>query len=73
MKNINIPRILRLVFGILIILQAIDVKEWLLAIPGVFLLLLAALNTGCGAGGCTVPYKRNRHSTIDRMGNKIMK
>ena len=70
MKNINIPRIIRLVFGVLIILQAIDVKQWLLAIPGVFLILLAVFNKGCGTNGCAVPYERNRHTTIDRMGNE---
>ncbi|QYJ69211.1 hypothetical protein [Flavobacterium litorale] len=69
-KKINIPRLLRIVFGILIILQAIDAKQWWLAIPGVFLLVLAALNPGCGTGSCTVPHKRNRYTTAKRAAHK---
>lgn len=70
MKKINISRLLRIVFGVLIILQAIDAKQWWLGVPGVFLLVLAALNLGCGTGSCTVPYKRNRYTSANRAAQK---
>lgn len=55
----NFMRILRLVIGVIIIIQAILEKEAILGLLGSVVLLTALTNTGCGAGNCTVPRKQN--------------
>ena len=49
---------LRLVLGIVIIVQGIQVHETMYAIAGLFLSGMAIANIGCcGVGGCAVPQK----------------
>ncbi|WEK20489.1 MAG: hypothetical protein P0Y49_04980 [Candidatus Pedobacter colombiensis] len=57
-KNWNFTRVLRLVFGILIIEQGIQSNKWLfIAVGGLFSLL--ALFNCCGATGCNIPASKN--------------
>lgn len=50
----NIMRALRLVVGIMAMVQAYQQGSWPLAIAGFFVMLLALANLGCcGAGGCS--------------------
>jgi len=57
-------RVLRLALGIIIIWQAIAMKEWAPGIAGGFLLLLALANIGCcGPYGCSVP-RRTRKAPV---------
>ncbi|WP_396166828.1 hypothetical protein [Flavobacterium sp.] len=62
MKNIlftnwNIMRIIRLAFAIILFVQAAQKFEWYLVIFGLFFLIQALFNFGCGANGCAIPKK----------------
>ncbi|HRN79733.1 MAG TPA: hypothetical protein PKY29_05225 [Ferruginibacter sp.] len=48
-------RIIRLVLGIIIVIQGIMMKEWLYMILGGFFTLFALMNVGCCGTSCTVP------------------
>lgn len=63
MKNIlsnwNFMRALRLILGIIIVVQGIQASEFMYAIAGVLLSGMAIANIGCcGVGGCNVPYSK---------------
>jgi hypothetical protein len=63
MKNIlanwNFMRALRLVLGVIIIVQGVQASEWMYAIAGILLSGMAIANIGCcGVGGCNVPFKK---------------
>ncbi len=45
----NLIRLVRFVFGIFIIIQAIDTAQWIFIIPGAFLAVLALFNLGCNS------------------------
>jgi hypothetical protein len=67
MKNIltnwNFMRAVRLILGVIIIVQGIEAKEWMYAIAGILLSGMAVANIGCcGVGGCQVP-SRNENVT----------
>jgi hypothetical protein len=63
MKNIlsnwNFMRALRLLLGIIILVQGLQAKEWMYAFAGVLLSGMAIANIGCcGVGGCQVPTRK---------------
>ena len=63
MKNIlanwNFMRALRLILGIIILVQGIQANEFMYAIAGLLLSGMAIANIGCcGVGGCNVPYRK---------------
>ena len=51
-------RIIRLVFAIVLFTQAAQKFEWYLVIFGLFFLVQAVFNFGCGANGCAIPKKK---------------
>lgn len=52
----SVMRILRLVMGIIIIIQGVKSEMWLIAGLGVLFTILPLLNMGCSANGsCQVP------------------
>jgi 2-keto-3-deoxy-galactonokinase len=56
-------RAVRLILGVIIIVQGIEAKEWMYAIAGILLSGMAVANIGCcGVGGCQVP-SRNENVT----------
>ncbi|SJZ45934.1 hypothetical protein [Sediminibacterium ginsengisoli] len=61
-KRWNIIRLLRLAFGIFIVIRGILAGEWLLALAGVVLSLMPLLNIGCcSTSGCRMPdHNRNQ-------------
>lgn len=64
MKNIlsnwNFMRALRLLLGVIIIVQGYQAHEWMYAMAGVLLSSMAIANIGCcGVGGCNVPFKKD--------------
>ena len=62
LTNWNIMRILRLIFGVVALVQGIMQSESLLMVAGVFILSTAIFNVGCcGAAGCSVPQKMNKN------------
>jgi hypothetical protein len=63
MKNIlsnwNFMRALRLILGVIIVIQGIQASEFMYAIAGVLLSGMAIANIGCcGVGGCNVPTRK---------------
>lgn len=58
LRNWNIARFIRLVLGIIVIIQGIINNEWVFALAGGLLILMAVANAGCcAASGCSVPVK----------------
>ena len=67
-------RWLRLAFGILFIIQAINIHDSLMGIVGGFFLLTAVTNTGCcGAGGCAVPTRKDKEKNIEEISYEEIK
>jgi hypothetical protein len=48
----NFFRVARLLLGIAALVQAVMLREWPLALAGLFIACMALANTGCGIGGC---------------------
>jgi hypothetical protein len=65
LNNWNFMRVLRLVLGIFIISQGVELKEWMLVALGGIFSIMPLLNIGCGgAAGCnTRVQKNNRQSS----------
>jgi hypothetical protein len=71
MKNIlsnwNFMRALRLILGVIIIVQGFQQKEWMYALAGVLLSGMAIANMGCcGVGGCNVPVRKTDPELINK-------
>lgn len=57
----SVMRILRLVMGIIIIIQGVKSEMWLIAGLGVLFTILPLLNMGCSVNGsCQVPPRERR-------------
>jgi hypothetical protein len=54
-SNWNIFRFVRLVFGVILIFQAVEIHNLWLIIPGVIFIGIAVFNTGCERNGCAIP------------------
>lgn len=50
--NWHFMRIIRLVFGIFLIFQAVETHQWLFLIFAAFFLFQALFNQGCSPNGC---------------------
>jgi hypothetical protein len=60
LNNWNFFRALRLLLGIIIIVQALMYKDWLFGIAGLFFAGMALFNQGCcGTGACSAPIKKD--------------
>lgn len=55
--NWHLMRIVRLVFAIFLFVQAYVTFEWFFIVFGLFFLIQAIFNTGCGPNGCQIPKK----------------
>ena len=66
----NFFRIARLFLGIAALVQAIMLKEWPLALAGLFIAGMALANTGCGLGGCAP--RRNFSNLHDEKNKEII-
>jgi hypothetical protein len=66
LTNWTFLRILRLVAGIAIIVQAVITKQTLFGIVGILFTSMAIFNTGCcGTGGCDTAFKNEPENTKD--------
>ena len=50
-------RFIRLAFALFLFVQAYETQEWFLIVFGIFFLIQAIFNTGCGANVCQIPKK----------------
>jgi len=61
MRNIttgwNFFRAARILLGVGTLIQAVLLREWPIALAGLFLSGIALANAGCGASGCITPGK----------------
>jgi hypothetical protein len=53
--NWSLMRILRIAFAIYLFTQAYYLQQWFFIAFGVFFLLQALFNIGCGSKGCSLP------------------
>ena len=56
-KNWHAMRFIRLAFALFLFVQAYKTQEWFLIAFGIFFLIQAIFNAGCGANGCQIPKK----------------
>lgn len=57
----NVMRVIRLALGILVIIQSISEKNFMLTVAGGLFAFLALINVGCcGANGCAVKSRENK-------------
>ena len=65
-NNWNFMRVLRLVIGIVILVQAFVAKDAIFGIAGLLFTSMAIFNVGCcGTGGCYTPTKKNTETKKD--------
>ncbi len=62
--NWNLLRIIRLGFALILFTQAADKFEWYLVVFGLFFLIQAAFNFGCGPNGCQIPRNSKNNKTL---------
>jgi hypothetical protein len=55
----NFMRVLWLIMGIGITIQAITEKNFLMLLPGLYFVFAAIANIGCFAGNCATSYSAN--------------
>ena len=59
-------RAIRLLLGVVIVVQGIVVRDWTFALMGGALSIMPLLNIGCcGVSGCNVPASRKSKNTED--------
>lgn len=64
----NFMRFLRLGFGLLFIIQAIQTHETFMGLAGGFFLFTAITNTGCCAGGsCAAPKNKTSSTEVEEI------
>lgn len=54
-SNWNVFRFVRLAFGIMLIFQAVEVRNLWLIIPGIIFIGIALFNAGCERNNCAIP------------------
>ena len=58
----NVMRVIRLALGILVIIQSISERNFMLTVAGGLFAMLALINVGCcGANGCAVNPRVNKN------------
>ncbi|HLV45612.1 hypothetical protein ACKUSY_17370 [Myroides odoratus] len=61
LRGWNLMRIIRLVLGIVIIVQGIQAQQWMLVALGGLFTLMTLFNIGCcGTGGCNTTYSTSK-------------
>ena len=64
----NLMRFLRLGFGILFLVQAIQTHQTFLGLAGGFFLFTSLTNTGCCAGSsCAAPVNKNESKDVEEI------
>ena len=67
LSNWNFMRALRLILGVIIIVQGLQQKEFMYAFAGVLLSGMAIANIGCcGVGGCNVHTRKTDKELINK-------
>jgi hypothetical protein len=73
-NNWSFMRVIRLLAGIAIIIQAIANKDTVFGVAGFLFTIMALFNTGCcGTGGCDTPVKKTTKSTEEISYEEVVK
>jgi len=65
-KNWSFVRLLRLVMGIVLVVEAVKSGMWFLVAVGVVFVAMPSLNIGCCAtGNCAVPTRHSNNTNDD--------
>lgn len=59
-SNWHIMRIVRLLFGIFLIFQAVETHQYVFFAFAAFFLFQALFNQGCSANGCEIPTQNKK-------------
>lgn len=59
-SNWHIMRIVRLLFGIFLIFQAVETHQYIFFAFAAFFLFQALFNQGCSANGCEIPTQNKK-------------
>lgn len=59
LHNWHFMRILRVALALFLFYNAYETHEWFFIVFGLFFLIQAIFNLGCGPNGCGVSYKKN--------------
>ncbi|OJU74805.1 MAG: hypothetical protein BGO09_04320 [Bacteroidetes bacterium 47-18] len=74
LSNWNFMRIVRLALGIMIIVQGIQVQEWLFVVLGGLFSLMPVLNIGCcSASGCSTQIPKNNKNVTEEIAYEEVK
>jgi hypothetical protein len=60
LHNWNIIRLFRLAMAIFLVFNAYETRQWWFALFGLFFLVQAIFNLGCGNNGCNIDYDKNK-------------
>ena len=72
-RSWNFLRILRLVMGIFLVIEAVKSGMWFLVFVGVVFVAMPLLNIGCCAtGNCSIP-KQNSEKAVDEVEYEELK
>jgi hypothetical protein len=73
LTNWSFSRALRLVLGIVILVQALYIKDGSLGLTGLLFTLMPVFNIGCcGVGGCYVPSKQIEKNPKDVIYEEVI-
>ncbi len=74
LSNWNFMRIVRLALGIMIIVQGVQVQEWLFIVLGGLFSLMPVLNIGCcGASRCSTQIPKNNKNVTEEIAYEEVK
>ena len=62
LTNWHILRIVRLLFGVFLIFQAIETRQYVFFAFAAFFLFQAIFNQGCSANGCAIPTPKKKEN-----------
>jgi hypothetical protein len=74
LNNWSFMRVIRLLAGIAIIIQAIANKDAIFGVAGFLFTIMALFNTGCcGTAGCYTPMKKTSKTTEEISYEEVVK
>jgi len=58
----HLMRLIRLIFGVFLIFQGIETRQWFFFVFSAFFLFQAIFNQGCGINGCEIPTSKSKEN-----------
>ena len=63
LSNWNFMRIIRLVLGIIVVIQGVEARQWMLVAMGGLFTLMPLFNIGCcSTDGCSTAYRARKNT-----------